>query len=157
MGPHLGAECWDWSESRHAGVCCVRPHTCTGGQGVWASWKDCAHPVSPPPSPVPPSVKVTRHVASAVTTLRCQALSFYPQNITMMWWKDRQPVDAKDVEPGDVLPNGDGTYQRWVAVALPPGEEHRYTCHVTHPGLQQPLTATWGIGAAKVSCGWNGV
>lgn len=101
----------------------------------------------PPPSPVPPLVKVTRHVASAVTTLRCQALNFYPQNITMRWRKDRQPVNAEDVEPGDVLPSGDGTYQGWVAVAMPPGEEHRYTCHVTHPGLQQPLTATWGTGA----------
>nr|XP_019569712.1 PREDICTED: hereditary hemochromatosis protein isoform X1 [Rhinolophus sinicus]XP_019569713.1 PREDICTED: hereditary hemochromatosis protein isoform X1 [Rhinolophus sinicus] len=91
---------------------------------------------------VPPLVKVTRHVASAVTTLRCQAMNFYPQNITMRWWKDRQPVNAEDVEPGDVLPSGDGTYQGWVAVATPPGEEHRYTCHVTHPGLQRPLTAT---------------
>lgn len=100
----------------------------------------------PPPYPVPPSVTVTRHVASAVTTLRCQALSFYPQNVTMRWLKDKQPVDAKDVESGDVLPNGDGTYQGWVAVAMPPGEEHRYTCHVTHPGLEQPLTATWGTG-----------
>lgn len=52
-------------------------------------------------------------------------------------------MNAEDVEPGDVLPSGDGTYQGWVAVATPPGEEHRYTCHVTHPGLQRPLTATW--------------
>lgn len=82
-------------------------------------------------------------MVSAVTILRCQALSFYPQNITVRWLKDKQPADAKDVELGDVLPNGDGTYQVWVTVAMPPGEEHRYTCHVTHPGLERPLTATW--------------
>lgn len=92
---------------------------------------------------VPPLVKVTHHVASAVSTLRCQALNFYPQNITMKWLKDRQPLDAKDVELKDVLPNGDGTYQGWVALAVPPGEERRYTCQVEHPGLDQPLTATW--------------
>uniref|UniRef100_A0A8C0Z6N0 Ig-like domain-containing protein n=1 Tax=Canis lupus familiaris TaxID=9615 RepID=A0A8C0Z6N0_CANLF len=93
--------------------------------------------------PLPPLVKMTHHVTSAVTTLRCQALSFYPQNITMKWLKDRQPLDAEDVEPKDVLPNGDGTYQRWVALAVAPGEEQRYTCQVEHPGLDQPLTASW--------------
>ncbi|KAM9666586.1 hereditary hemochromatosis protein isoform 3-T3 [Trichechus inunguis] len=95
-------------------------------------------------STVPPSlVKVTHHVTSEVTTLRCQALNFLPQNITMRWLKDKQPLDAKEVEPMDMLPNGDGTYQGWMAVAVPPGEEQRYTCQVEHPGLDQPLTATW--------------
>uniref|UniRef100_A0A8D2D466 Ig-like domain-containing protein n=1 Tax=Sciurus vulgaris TaxID=55149 RepID=A0A8D2D466_SCIVU len=92
---------------------------------------------------VPPWLKVTRRVASAVTILQCQALNFYPQNITMQWLKDSQPLDAKEAEPKDVLPNGDGTYQGWVAVAVPPGAEQRYTCQVEHPGLGQPLTATW--------------
>ncbi|KAL2791409.1 hereditary hemochromatosis protein isoform 1 precursor [Daubentonia madagascariensis] len=92
---------------------------------------------------VPPLVKVTHHVTSAVTTLRCQALNFYPQNITMKWLRDRQPLDAKEVEPKDVLPNGDGTYQGWVALTVPPGEEQRYSCQVEHPGLDRPLTATW--------------
>ncbi|XP_015416974.1 PREDICTED: hereditary hemochromatosis protein homolog [Myotis davidii] len=94
-------------------------------------------------SSVPPSVRVTHRVASAATTLRCQALSFYPPNVTMTWLKDRQPLDAKDAEPMDLLPNGDGTYQAQVALAVPPGEEQRYACQVQHPGLEQPLTATW--------------
>ncbi|XP_058411068.1 hereditary hemochromatosis protein isoform X9 [Diceros bicornis minor] len=83
------------------------------------------------------------HNHSKVTTLRCQALNFYPQNITMRWLKDRKPVDVKDAESKDVLPSGDGTYQSWEALAVPPGEEQRYTCQVEHPGLDQPLTATW--------------
>ncbi|XP_005337098.3 hereditary hemochromatosis protein isoform X2 [Ictidomys tridecemlineatus] len=91
---------------------------------------------------VPPWVKVTRRVTSAVTTLRCRALNFYPQNISMRWLKDSQPLDAK-VEPQDVLPSGDGTYQGWMALAVPPGEEQRHTCQVGHPGLDQPLMATW--------------
>ncbi|XP_005403369.1 PREDICTED: hereditary hemochromatosis protein [Chinchilla lanigera] len=93
--------------------------------------------------PVPPLVKVTHHVAAMVTTLRCQALSFYPQNITMRWLKDKQPLDAKEGGQKDVLPNGDGTYQGWAALAVPLGEEQRYTCLVEHPGLNQPLTANW--------------
>uniref|UniRef100_A0A8D2D2A5 Ig-like domain-containing protein n=1 Tax=Sciurus vulgaris TaxID=55149 RepID=A0A8D2D2A5_SCIVU len=103
---------------------------------------------------VPPWLKVTRRVASAVTILQCQALNFYPQNITMQWLKDSQPLDAKEAEPKDVLPNGDGTYQGWVAVAVPPGAEQRYTCQVEHPGLGQPLTATWGkVPAGDTCCG----
>nr|KAF6413292.1 homeostatic iron regulator [Molossus molossus] len=83
------------------------------------------------------------HNHSKVTTLWCQALNFYPHNITMRWLKDRQPLDTKDVEHGDVLPNGDGTYQGWMALSVPPGEEQRHTCQVEHPGLEQPLMATW--------------
>nr|XP_012313982.1 hereditary hemochromatosis protein isoform X1 [Aotus nancymaae] len=92
---------------------------------------------------VPPLVKVTHHVTSSVTTLRCRALNFYPRNITMKWLKDRQPLNAEEVEPKDVLPNGDGTYQGWIALAVPAGEEQRYTCQVEHPGLDQPLLVIW--------------
>ncbi|EAW55520.1 homeostatic iron regulator [Homo sapiens] len=83
------------------------------------------------------------HNHSKVTTLRCRALNYYPQNITMKWLKDKQPMDAKEFEPKDVLPNGDGTYQGWITLAVPPGEEQRYTCQVEHPGLDQPLIVIW--------------
>ncbi|XP_027621827.1 hereditary hemochromatosis protein isoform X3 [Tupaia chinensis] len=94
-------------------------------------------------SKAPPLVKVTRHVASAVTTLRCQALDFYPQDVSLKWLKDGQPLDAQQALPEDVAPNGDGTYRGRVAVAVAPGEERRYTCQVEHPGLHQPLSASW--------------
>ncbi|XP_037698140.1 hereditary hemochromatosis protein isoform X2 [Choloepus didactylus] len=92
---------------------------------------------------VPSLVKVTHRVAPGVTTLRCQAMNFFPQNITMRWLKDKQLLDGTEVEPMDMLPNGDGNYQSWMAVGVTPGEEQRYTCQVEHPGLDQPLTATW--------------
>lgn len=92
---------------------------------------------------VPPLVKVTRHWTSAGAFLRCRALNFSPQNITMRWLKDNQPLDAKASNPVDVLPNGDGTYQSQVTLAVAPGEETRFTCHVDHPGFDQPLTVTW--------------
>ncbi|XP_006872945.1 PREDICTED: hereditary hemochromatosis protein homolog [Chrysochloris asiatica] len=93
---------------------------------------------------VPPSlVKVTHHMVSESTTLRCHALNFLSQNITMRWLKDKEPLNTKDIEPVEILPNGDGTYQSWIAVAVSPGEEQRYICQVEHPGLDQPLTAIW--------------
>lgn len=93
---------------------------------------------------VPPLVKVTRHWTSAGAFLRCQALNFSPQNITMRWLKDDQPLDAKAINPEDVLPNGDGTYQSQVTLAVAPGDKTRFTCQVDHPGFDQPLTVTWG-------------
>ncbi|XP_032280574.1 hereditary hemochromatosis protein isoform X4 [Phoca vitulina] len=98
---------------------------------------------------VPPLVKVTHHVASTVSTLQCQALNFYPRNITMKWLKDRQPLDAKDVELKDVLPNGDGTYQGWVALAVPPGEERRYTCQ--NPRCLAPCSLESSVGSLSAS------
>ncbi|XP_055988268.1 hereditary hemochromatosis protein [Sorex fumeus] len=92
---------------------------------------------------VAPAVKVTRHIAPATTTLWCQARSFYPPNITIKWLKDRKLLDAQDSELQDVLPSGDGTYQGRVALAVPLGEEQRYSCQVEHPGLGQPLAASW--------------
>ncbi|XP_045059696.2 hereditary hemochromatosis protein isoform X1 [Desmodus rotundus] len=97
---------------------------------------------------VPPSVKVTHHVASTVTTLQCRALNFYPRNITMRWLKDQQPLDAKDVDV-DVLPNGDGTYQGWVAVSVPRGEEQRHTCQ--SPPCLAPCSLESSVGLPLVS------
>lgn len=61
----------------------------------------------------------------------------------MRWLKDNQPLDAKEINPKDVLPNGDGTYQGQVTLAVAPGDETRFACQVEHPGLDQPLTVTW--------------
>lgn len=92
---------------------------------------------------VPPSVMVTRHIPSAATTLQCQALHFYPQNISIQWLKDGQPLEAKDMVLKVVLPNGDGTYRALVSLTVPRGEEQRFTCQVEHLSLDQPLTASW--------------
>lgn len=99
----------------------------------------------PPPLPAePPTVRVTKHTAQdGGTTLRCWALGFYPQDISLSWWLGEKELTSK-TEYVETRPSGDGTYQTWLATQVPAGEEIQYTCHVQHSSLNHTLTVTWG-------------
>ncbi|EHH15751.1 hypothetical protein EGK_01884, partial [Macaca mulatta] len=90
-------------------------------------------------SSLPPLVRVNRkETFPGVTTLFCKAYSFYPPEIYMTWMKNGEEI-VQEMDYGDILPSGDGTYQTWASVELDPKSSNLYSCHVEHCGVHMVL------------------
>nr|XP_055110949.1 major histocompatibility complex class I-related gene protein isoform X3 [Symphalangus syndactylus] len=92
----------------------------------------------------PPLVRVNRkETFPGVTTLFCKAHGFYPPEIYMTWMKNGEEI-VQEMDYGDILPSGDGTYQMWASVELDPQSSNLYSCHVEHCGVHMVLQVPQG-------------
>lgn len=98
----------------------------------------------------PPQVRVNRkETFPGITTLFCRAHGFYPPEISMVWMKNGEEM-IQEMEYGDILPSGDGTYQTWVSVELDAQSSDLYSCHVEHCDVQMVLQIPQGSEAISL-------
>ncbi|XP_036406869.1 class I histocompatibility antigen, F10 alpha chain-like [Megalops cyprinoides] len=86
----------------------------------------------------PPEVTLLQKDPSSPVT--CHATGFYPRGMSISWQRDGEDLH-EDVELGDTLPNGDGTFQIRSSLRLSAEDMkmHSYTCTVQHSSLQQDV------------------
>ncbi len=79
--------------------------------------------------------------------ISCLATGFYPRHINLTLFRDGQPVDDDQITGGEILPNGDGTYQMRKSLVISEEElheEHKYNCTMKHLNLDNKLDITFG-------------
>ncbi|XP_076126622.1 major histocompatibility complex class I-related protein 1-like isoform X2 [Alosa pseudoharengus] len=71
----------------------------------------------------------------------CLATSFYPRHINLTLLRDGQSVSDHQITGGELLPNGDETYQmrKSLEVSAEELQHHHYTCTAEHLSLDNKL------------------
>ncbi|KAJ8245157.1 hypothetical protein GJAV_G00274590 [Gymnothorax javanicus] len=92
---------------------------------------------------VPPQASLLQKDPSSPVT--CHVTGFYPRGAMVTWQKNGQELDV-DVELGETVPNGDGTFQTRSLLRVKPEDwkRDRYTCTVQHKSLEQDIVLTVG-------------
>ncbi|XP_039512809.1 major histocompatibility complex class I-related gene protein-like [Pimephales promelas] len=87
-----------------------------------------------------PNITLTQKANSDSGGFRvsCLATGFYPRHINLTLFRDGQPVPDHEITGGDLLPNGDGTYQTRKSLEIS-ADKHRYSCSATHLSLNNKL------------------
>ncbi|KAL1269642.1 hypothetical protein QQF64_031931 [Cirrhinus molitorella] len=78
----------------------------------------------------------------------CLATGFYPRYINLTLFRDGQPVDDDQITGGEILPNGDGTYQMRKSLVISEEElrrGHKYNCTMKRLNLDNKLDITFDV------------
>ncbi|XP_035253183.1 class I histocompatibility antigen, F10 alpha chain-like [Anguilla anguilla] len=86
---------------------------------------------------VAPDVSLLQKDSSS-PVVTCHATGFYPRDITITWQRNGEDLD---VEPGETVRNGDGTFQTTSYLTVKPEDwkSQLYTCTVQHKSLKQDI------------------
>ncbi|XP_048067397.1 class I histocompatibility antigen, Gogo-A*0501 alpha chain-like isoform X2 [Megalobrama amblycephala] len=80
--------------------------------------------------------------------ISCLATGFYPRHINLTLFRDDQPVDDDHITGGEILPNGDRTYQMRKSLVISVEEQrerHKYNCTMKHLNLDNKLDITFDV------------
>ncbi|XP_052407186.1 major histocompatibility complex class I-related gene protein-like [Carassius gibelio] len=96
---------------------------------------------------VKPRVRLMRKMLpdSQGLQISCLATGFYPRHINLTLFRDGQPVDDDQITGGEILPNGDGTYQMRKSLVISKEklrQEHKYNCTMQRLDLDNKLDIT---------------
>ncbi|KAK6468021.1 major histocompatibility complex class I-related gene protein-like isoform X1 [Huso huso] len=82
---------------------------------------------------------------SAGTDVICHVTGFYPREVEVNWIRDGEALLEEGVWSGEVLPNGDTTYQlrKTLTVSLEDQKKHSYSCQVNHTSLDEKMDVKW--------------
>ncbi|KAF4109806.1 hypothetical protein G5714_009058 [Onychostoma macrolepis] len=99
---------------------------------------------------VKPRVRLMRKTLSDSQGLQisCLATGFYPRHINLTLFRDGQPVDDDQITGGEILPNGDGTYQMRKSLVISEEElreGHKYNCSMKHLNLDNKLDIIFDV------------
>ncbi|XP_073709046.1 major histocompatibility complex class I-related gene protein-like isoform X4 [Garra rufa] len=99
---------------------------------------------------VKPRVRLIRKTLPDFKGLQisCLATGFYPRHINLTLFRDGQPVDDDQITGGEILPNGDGTYQMRKSLVISEEElreGHKYNCTMKHLNLDNKLDITFDV------------
>lgn len=100
------------------------------------------------PSAVP-DIKLIENSSSGSydKEVTCHVTGFYPREVQVQWLDERGTALMDGVTAGEVLPNGDGTYQVRQTLKVPgeaPWSQVKYRCVVIHSSVTGNITMTWG-------------
>lgn len=74
--------------------------------------------------------------------LLCSVTGFYPGDIKIRWFWNRQEERAGVMSTG-LIKNGDWTFQTVVMLEVAPSPGDVYSCLVEHPSLPSPVSVEW--------------
>ncbi|XP_048065415.1 major histocompatibility complex class I-related gene protein-like isoform X2 [Megalobrama amblycephala] len=99
---------------------------------------------------VKPRVRLMRKTLpdSQGLQISCLATGFYPRHINLTLFRDDQPVDDDQITGGEILPNGDRTYQMRKSLVISAEEQrerHKYNCTMKHLNLNNKLDITFDV------------
>uniref|UniRef100_H3C7Z8 Ig-like domain-containing protein n=2 Tax=Tetraodon nigroviridis TaxID=99883 RepID=H3C7Z8_TETNG len=100
-----------------------------------------------------PSVSLLQKEPSSPVT--CMATGFYPGGATLSWRRGEEELH-EEVEPGEILPNPDGTFQMSAALDLssvPPEDWSSYKCVFQLSGGQEVPTS---LDRKRITTNWEG-